>query len=209
MKKLPEKTIERLSQYRRTLLNCRKQGKTHVYSHELANLHNFTAVQVRRDVMLMGFSGKLRQGYDVRELHDAISNVLDIEEGQNVALIGIGDLGRAIMTYFNGKRTKLRIVASFDIDSNKVGTVISGVNCHHINQLDHIVKEENISIAILTVPPDVSDAIAQKLVLAGIRGILNYTAATINVASHVYLEDYDMMTSLEKVAYFVKKNKYE
>jgi redox-sensing transcriptional repressor len=203
--KLPEKTVERLSEYRRTLLNYLATGKTHIYSHELAQLHNITAVQVRRDIMFIGYSSMQRKGYDVRELIDVIGKIIDSRDGMNVAIVGIGNLGRAITTYFMGKRSKLNIVAAFDVDPGKIDRVISGVKCYALNKMPEILKEMDIHIAILTVPADNAIVTAEKLVLAGIRGILNFTTVPLNVPSNVFLEEYDMITSLEKVAYFVKK----
>jgi len=202
--KLPEKTVERLSEYRRTLLECLTRGKTHIYSHELARLHNITAVQVRRDLMLIGYSSLKKKGYDAKELVDVIGKLIDYKHGLNVAVIGMGNLGRAITTYFIGKRPKLNIVATFDIDANKTNRVISGINCFHIKDLKDMIKSSNISIAILTSPPDTAAAIAETLVLAGIKGILNFTTTPINVPDSIFLEEFDMITSIEKVAYFVK-----
>jgi redox-sensing transcriptional repressor len=204
--RLPGKTIERLSQYRRILLNCLSAGKTHIYSHELSSMLNLTAVQVRRDIMLMGYSTSQKKGYDIHELIKVIGSILDTRKGQNVAVIGIGNFGRAITGYFTGKRSKLNIVATFDTDQSKINRVISGVNCYSLQQLPELVKDLNISIAILTVPPDHAASVAELLVIAGIRGILNFTSVPLNVSAHVHLEEYDMITSLEKVAYFVKKN---
>ncbi len=205
MNRLPEKTIGRLSEYRRTLLNCLAKGKTHIYSHELANLHNITAVQVRRDIMLIGYSTTLKKGYDVKALIGVIGDIIDTEDGLNAAVIGIGNLGRAITTYFNGKRTKLKIAATFDTDPDKTDRVLSGVKCYQMSQLSKIIKEQDISIGILTVPPEDASAVAETLIMAGIKGILNYTSTPLNVSPNVYLEEYDMVTSLEKVAYFVKE----
>lgn len=207
MAKLPGKTVERLSEYRRTLLNYLSTGKTHIYSHELAHLHHITAVQVRRDLMFIGYSSMHRKGYDVSELIKVIGNILDSEDGINVAIIGIGNLGRAITTYFKGKRSKLNIVAAFDTDPAKVDRVISGVKCYSTQTMPSIIKEMNIQIAILTVPADQAVETAQNLIFAGIRGILNFTTAPLNVPSSVYLEEYDMVTFLEKVAYFVKSQR--
>ncbi len=204
--KLPAKTIERLSQYRRILLSCQGKGKTHIYSHELAHLLNITAVQVRRDIMLMGYASSQKKGYDIKDLVSVIGSILDPKKNQNVAVIGVGNLGRAITSYFKGKRTKLNIVATFDNDPAKVNTVISGVNCYPVKQLPEMIKSLDISIAILTVTPDSASIVAENLVMAGIRGILNFTSVPLSVAPHVYLEEYDMVTSIEKVAYFVKKN---
>ncbi len=202
---LPEKTVERLSQYRRTLLNCLSLGKTHIYSHELAELQNITAVQVRRDIMFLGFSSAQRKGYDVKEMIDMIGNVIDSDEVLNVAVIGMGNLGTAVTHYFIGKRPKLNIVASFDIDPERYGQTIAGVECFHIDLLNQIIKDRNITIGMLTVPTEVASETAQKMHDAGIRGILNFTTVPLNVSKNVYLEEYDMITSLEKVAYFVKK----
>lgn len=203
--KLPERTIERLSTYRRTLLSCLENGKTHIYSHELAKLHSITAVQVRRDLMLIGFSSQTKKGYDVKELIDVIGKILDSRVALNVAVIGMGNMGRAITTYFNGKRSKLRIAATFDVDPLKVDRVISGVNCYHIRDFVSVVQKENISIAIVTSPPDTVKQLAEVIVGAGIRGVLNFTTIPLNITSNVYLEEFDMITSLEKVAYFVKE----
>ena len=205
MMKLPEKTVERLSIYRRTLLECLAAGKTNIFSHELANLHNITAVQVRRDIMFIGYSSSQRKGYDVRELIDVIGKIIDSEVRLNVAIIGIGNLGRAITTYFMGKRSKLNIVAAFDLDTNKIDRVVSGVKCYSMQNIDAVVKEKDISIAILTVPADSAVGTTERLVKSGIKGILNFTTVPLNVPSNVHLEEYDMITSLEKVAYFVKK----
>jgi redox-sensing transcriptional repressor len=207
MNKLPGKTVERLSEYRRTLLGCLAENRNFIFSHELAAMLHITAVQVRRDLMLIGYSSVLRKGYDVRELIDTIGRIIDSEESLNVAIIGIGNLGRAVTGYFRGKRSKLNLVASFDNDPQKVNKVISGVKCYHIQDMEKIIKEHNISIAILTVPADFAREIAEMVVRFGIKGILNFTTIAFNVPSEVYLEEYDMITSIEKVAYFVKENK--
>ena len=125
--KLPERTVERLSEYRRSLLQCLEKGKTHIYSHELAQLHHNTAVQVRRDIMFIGYTSMQRKGYDVKELISVIGEILDSERGLNVAVVGLGNLGRAVTTYFIGKRSRLNIIATFDVDPNKIERVISGV----------------------------------------------------------------------------------
>ena len=124
---IPEKTIERLSEYRRTLLACHREGITHIFSHVLAGIHGITAVQVRRDLMLIGFSSDTKKGYDVKVLIDFISNILDSENPVNIAVIGMGHLGQAITKYFNGKSLKLRITVAFDVDPAKVDTAIDNI----------------------------------------------------------------------------------
>jgi len=202
--KIPDKTIERLSMYRRNLILWLKQGRAFVYSHEIAHSLHITPVQVRRDIMLIGYTGTLRKGYDVKELIELIGSIIDTESGKNVAVVGIGNLGKAIISYFNGKRSKLRIIAAFDADPEKTGRLYAGVKTYPMQQLEEIIRSENISIGIIVVPGNKAEEVAERLVTAGIAGILNYTPRPLNVPSHVYLEEYDMITSIEKVAYHSK-----
>ncbi len=204
LRHLPHKTIERLSQYRRALLLCHANGKTHIFSHEIAKIQHITAVQVRRDIMLIGYTGTLRKGYNVEELINLIGKILDTDEGLNVAVVGVGNLGRAIINYFKGKRTKLSIVASFDRNPEKIGKKYAGVECFNIEDMAGLIKEKDISIGIITVTAESAAEITEMLVEGGIKGILNYSPKPVNVPRHVYLEEYDMITSLEKVAFFVK-----
>jgi redox-sensing transcriptional repressor len=205
--KLPGKTVERLSEYRRTLLECLNEKRNFIFSHDLAARLHITAVQVRRDLMLIGYSSVLRKGYDVRELINTIGEIIDSKESMNVVVIGMGNFGRAVAGYFKGKRSKLNLLASFDNDPQKVNKVISGVRCYPYAEIEKMIVDMDISIAILTVPPDVAREITAELVRYGIKGILNFTTIPLNVPTGVYLEEYDMITSIEKVAYFVKKNK--
>ncbi|QQS50157.1 MAG: redox-sensing transcriptional repressor Rex [Bacteroidota bacterium] len=204
MKKLPEKTVERLSQYRRALYNCLNNGKTRIYSHELANLLNITAVQVRRDIMFIGYSSSQRKGYKVDELIEVISRIIDTQDPLNVAVVGYGNLGKAITTYFLGNRPQLNLVAAFDIDPKKIGISVNNIPCYSIDRLREIIAMKDISIAILTVPTQSARDMAKVLVSTGIKGLLNFTTVNLNLEKDIYLEEYDMITSLEKVAYFVK-----
>ncbi len=209
MRLLPEKTVERLSEYRRTLLRCLDEGKTHIYSHELAQLHNITAVQVRRDIMFIAFTSPHRKGYHIKDLIKVIGNIIDPKEPYNIAVVGCGNLGKAVTAYFAGKRPKLNLVAAFDIDPEKIGAEIAGIKCYSIDRLHEILISKDISIAVLTVPPGVAQDMAKILVANGIKGILNFTSVTLNLPREIYHANYDMVTSIEKVAYYVKKKKYK
>lgn len=202
---LPEKTIERLSEYRRTLRRCHKQGISHIFSHVLAGMHGITAVQVRRDLMLIGFSSDTKKGYDVEVLIEFISNILDSQNPLNIAVIGMGHLGQAITKYFNGKGVNLKITASFDVDSGKVGNVIDGVPCYHMSEFDDKVSEHDINIVILSCPSSVAEEQVLPIVNAGIKGVLNFTSKPLNFPLGIVVENYDITTLLEKVAYFVKE----
>ncbi len=204
MKSLPEKTVERLSEYRRTLFRCLDEGKTHIYSHELALLHNITPVQVRRDIMFIGYASRGRKGYNIHELIKVMAGIIDPVDILNLAVVGYGNLGKAISSYLLNKRPMLKLVAVFDIDPKKIGTGISVVPCYSLERLREVIDSHNITVALLTVPADAAQQMAKALVSSGIKGILNFTTYNINVPEDIYLEEYDMITSLEKVAYFVK-----
>ena len=201
---IPEKTIERLSEYRRTLITCHRRGITHVFSHILAGIHGITAVQVRRDLMLIGFSSDTKKGYDVKVLIDFITNILYSEQPMNMAIIGMGHLGQAVTKYFNGKGLKLRITAAFDVDPNKVGTSIDTIPCYHIDEFEQRVDELEISIAIVSLPTSQASTVVLPIINAGIKGVLNFTSAPLNFPQGIVVENYDITTLLEKVAYFVK-----
>ncbi|MBQ5670281.1 MAG: redox-sensing transcriptional repressor Rex [Tidjanibacter sp.] len=202
---LPEKTVERLSEYRRTLLRCQKQGITHIFSHVLAGIHGLTAVQVRRDLMLIGFSSDTKKGYDVSVLADFISDILDSEAPMNIGVIGMGHLGQAITKYFNGKGLKLKIVASFDVDENKVGSFIDDIPCFSMTEFAQKVEELDINIVILSCPTGQAEETVLPIVNAGIKGVLNFTSKPLNFPLGIVVENYDITTLLEKVAYFVKE----
>ncbi len=203
---IPEKTIERLSEYRRTLLSCHEQGITHIFSHVLAGIHGITAVQVRRDLMLIGFSSDTKKGYDVEVLIDFIGSILDSRNPVNIAVIGMGHLGQAITKYFNGKGLKLKIIAAFDIDPEKVGKTVDDVPCYHMDHFEELVEDLDINIVVLCSPTNVASELVVPIINAGIKGVLNFTSKPLNFPRGIVVENYDITTLLEKVAYFVKEN---
>lgn len=206
---IPEKTIERLSEYRRTLMSCHRQGISHIFSHVLAGIHGITAVQVRRDLMLIGFSSDTKKGYDVQVLIDYISNILDSPTPMHVAVLGMGHLGQAITKYFNSRGLKLKITAAFDVDPDKVGQTIDGIPCYHIDTFESTVEEQEISIVIVSSPTSVAPKLVVPIINAGIRGVLNFTSTPLNFPQGIVVENYDITTVLEKVAYFAKENELE
>ena len=202
---IPEKTIERLSEYRRTLLKCHAQGITHIFSHVLAGMHGITAVQVRRDLMLIGFSSDTKKGYDVKVLAGFISDILDSEQPMNIGVIGMGHLGQAITKYFNSKGLNLKIVAAYDIDPEKVGTVIDDIPCFAMADFENSVADMDINIVIISCPTSQAEQTVVPIVNAGIKGVLNFTSKPLNFPLGIVVENYDITTLLEKVAYFVKE----
>lgn len=204
-KKLPPRTVERLSKYRRLLNKYSSYDEHFIFSHDLARLLNLTSVQVRRDLMLVGISGNHRRGYNIKELIELIGTVIDTKKGQNIAIIGMGNLGRAVTTFIRKNETKMNIVAGFDIDSDKTEKLVSGVECFQINSIAEKIAELNIDIAVLTVPPDSVIDLTKILVDTGIKGILNFTSIHLDVPKNVYLKNYDIITSLEEIGFFIKE----
>jgi len=203
-KKLPPRSVERLSKYRRLLSMLYAGNGEFIFSHDLARLLNLTPEQVRRDLMLIGLSGNRRKGYSIRALIDIIGETIDKEEGYNVAIVGVGNLGRAITAFIRKAQTKLNITAAFDVDANKINREIAGVPCYDILRIPDMVKKLNISIVILTVPSDVVKDISDLLIHSGVKGILNFTSVHLDIPSDVYLKDYDIITSLEEIGFFIK-----
>lgn len=201
-KTLPGKTVERLSLYRRALISRVK--KEYIYSHEIADLLHFTPVQVRRDLMLMKYSGSSGKGYQVKDLIHSIGKVIDPPETRYAAVVGMGNLGRAIARHLANKREFIKVLASFDIDKEKISKCSSGVRCYHLDEFEAVVRQFEISIGIITTPPEAAVEIKNLMVKSGIKGILNFTSTLLDVPENVYLEEYDIVTSLEKIAYFTK-----
>jgi len=206
---IASRTIGRLSLYRRLLESSIPGGRDTVFSHELAGLACVTPAQVRRDLMATGCSGSPGKGYRIRDLIEGISKVLDDPEGQSVALVGVGNLGRAILTYFSGRRRNLRITASFDVDPLKTGRVINGCRCYSMSELGDVLERGSIKTAILAVPAGKAQETTDALVAAGVRGILNYAPVPLRVPDGVFLEERDMTMSLETVAFFARKTALE
>ena len=207
MKNLPHKTVQRLSLYRRVLLNLIAQGKTYIFSYQLAEILHLNPVQVRNDLMLMGYTASAKKGYDIQELSETITRSIGIEHSLRIALIGVGNLGKAIMGYISCKKTNHNIVAAFDIDPEKVDKFYAGIQCYYIDRLEEVMTSQNISIAIITTDTDSAQMAAEKLMNAGIKAIINYTSKSLTVNEDIYLEEHDIITSLEKTAYFVKTHK--
>jgi redox-sensing transcriptional repressor len=201
--KLPPRTVERLSKYRRLLFKYRDLEEAHIFSHKLADLFNITPEQVRRDLMLIGLTGSNRKGYNIRALIELIGNTIDREDNQHVALVGIGNLGRAVLGFIRKAETRMNVVAAFDTDLNKVNTTIAGVPCFPAEKMAQVIREKAIHIAILTVPPESAAHTAALLQQAGIKGILNFTSVHLDVTPEIYLKNYDIITSLEEIGFFI------
>ena len=160
---IPDKAIGRLSIYRRMLSELIAKSVAHVSSRQLAELAGVTAAQVRRDLMFVDSTGSSARGYHVPSLHQSLSLFLDAEEEEGMALVGIGNLGRALLSYFAGRRSKLCFRAAFDLDPAKTSRVLHGCRCYPLENMPQILRAQRIAVAAISVPateriPDVTAA---------------------------------------------------
>ena len=148
---MPEKTIERLTLYRRVLQGCAASERAQVYSYELARLTGSSAAQVRRDLMAIGASGSCRNGYEIPVLLGHVESILDNPSGQSVILVGVGHLGHALIAFFTAYRPNLRIVAALDRDPDLIGQRIHDCPVHALDELEAVVSKHAAAVAILAV----------------------------------------------------------
>lgn len=198
---IPVNTLGRLSLYRRLLLEQLAGGVRQIYSHQVANLAVSSPAQVRRDLMTIGFTGSPRKGYGIQELVDAINAVLARSVETAVALVGVGNLGRAILAYY-ANRQPVRFAAAFDRAPDKAGRILHGCRCYPVEQLESIIAREGIHVGVIAVPAAEAQAVADQLVLAGVKGILNFAPVRLRVPAGMYVENVDLMMALDKVAYY-------
>ncbi len=201
-KNIPARTIERMVLYKRLLSDLLSKGQKTLFSHQLAALAHNTPAQVRRDIMTIGHEGSPHKGYDIASLISRITVILDGSKDRSIALVGVGNLGRAILSYFTYRHPGLTIVAAFDTDESKVDRVISGCRCYHTRDFESKVKELDINVGIITVPAGQAQAVADMMVAAGIKGVLNFAPVPLRVPDSVCADRIDIASSLEKLAYF-------
>ena len=199
---LPVRMIERLSGYRRHLRRWVTEKRQRIFSHELGGLVGSTPAQVRRDLMTIGFTGSPARGYDVAKLIESISAVLDPPEREGAALVGVGSLGRAILRYLSTAHPEIPIMAAFDVAPDRVGGMIDGCRCYPMTEMEAVLEKEPALIGIITVPSEAAQDVANDLIRAGVRGIMNFTAVRLHTPPEVFVEDIDISISLEKVVFF-------
>lgn len=202
--KIPQATAKRLPLYYRFLRNLHASGKLRVSSAELSDAVKVDSATIRRDFSHFGALGKKGYGYDVQSLLTFFRKALDQDELTKVALIGAGNLGTALLNYNFIKSNNTRIEAAFDVDQSKVNKVINGVQIFHMNDLEKILKEHDIQVAILTVPQQEAQMIADRLIQSTIKGILNFTTARLAVPEIIRVHHIDLSVELQALIYFLK-----
>jgi redox-sensing transcriptional repressor len=201
-RKISARSVERLSIYRRALQNGKHEFGHSAYSHQLAQCCQRSAAQVRRDLMAIGYSGNPNSGYEVKRLLSSLAAFLDSHEPRTVAIVGMGHLGRAIAAFLASRSDKIRLVAAFDVDLEKIGLSFSGVRCYSVRHMVEVLAEKHVDIGVITVPGGHAQHVAEQLVAAGTTGILNFSPVVLRLPERIYVENIDMSVALEKVAFF-------
>jgi redox-sensing transcriptional repressor len=157
---------------------------------------------VRRDLMAIGTRGVPSHGYEIQALLGDLDQTLEQTQVHGVAVVGVGSLGRALIATLESSRNNLRIKAAFDQEPGKCNRVYSGVKCHGMDAVDAVVAAENITLAVLCVPAAAAQPLAERLVHAGVKGILNFSSVALRLPRTVALEEIDIANHLAKLAYF-------
>lgn len=203
MKKISESAVRRLSLYLRLLQEADQAGADTISSGELAERGGTTSAQVRKDLSLFGSFGKRGLGYSVSELLSRIRTILGLQQDWRVAVVGAGKLGSALASYRDFEARGFHIRAVFDADPEKVGARWGGVTIRPDEEMDAVVRAEAVDMAILAVPADAAQAVVDRLVRAGVKGILNFAPARLRVPPHVVLKNVDVTLELEGLSFAV------
>jgi len=206
--KIPEATIRRLSRYSRCLEKMEQAKEEVVSSAQLANRCMVNAAQVRKDLAYFGEFGIRGVGYYVKDLLNDIKKILGSNKEWRMAVVGIGNLGSALFSYKDFLKQNYKIVAAFDIDPPSVIGIFSEklgkpVEVIHINRLKEVVKERKIEIGLITTPPQEAQGVADLLIEAEVRGILNFAPTQIIVPDGYVAKDVFFTTILDNLAYLL------
>jgi len=177
-----------------------------ISSEQLAQLTGISSARIRKDLSYFGQFGTPGKGYTVGKLKEQISKALGLDRQWNMALVGVGKLGRALLDYLTFKRSGFHIQAGFDVDREKIGKKISGVKIYDPYQMPKIIREKKIHMGIVTVPQEAAQEAVDLLVISGIKGILNFSPARVVVPRHVKLRNVDLTSQIEALDLWLKRN---
>jgi redox-sensing transcriptional repressor len=203
--KVPETTITRLSGYLRVLDELERMGFDNTASYQLAEELDINDSQVRKDLSLFGQFGKAGMGYETARLKREIQKILGLTKKWKVALVGVGNLGSALLAYKGFQKQGFYIVAVFDNDPKKIGKKWAGIVIQDIAQLKPIIRKERTEIGIITVPAPAAQEVTNLLTKAGIRAILNFAPVRISVPKNVRLNNIDLSLRLENLSFFLSR----
>lgn len=201
--KIPDIIIGRLPVYLRALQRMADSGLKTTSSQELGELVGVSAAQIRKDISQFGEFGKQGTGYSITYLLDKLREILKVGRIWDVALIGAGDMGHALAHYQGFSNRGFKVVMVFDNDKNKIGQSVGAFVIEDTANLVEKIKSAGIKIAMLTVPAAAAQSIADKLVQAGVKAILNYAPVSINVPQNIKVQYIDPSTHLQRMTYYL------
>lgn len=206
MRKISDPTISRLSTYYRTLTNLIEKGVETVSSDKIAHINDITSAQVRKDLSFFGSFGKRGLGYNTEALRAEIGRILGLGKTWNIALVGVGNIGRALLDYEEFKKQGFIFKALFDKAPEKVGTEINGLTVHHIADACYISRKEKIEIAIIAVPAKKAQEVVDAMVECGVRAFLNFAPITVKTPENVQVKYENMSIELEALSFYLTHN---
>lgn len=201
MRKISESTVRRLSLYLQFLEQTRDQGRTTVSSEELARRSGATSAQVRKDLSFFGSFGKRGMGYEVPELVTRLREILGLERAYRVVLVGAGKIGGALVHYEGFRRRGFEVAAIYDRDPKKIGSRSNGLVIRDVKQLEADLKKEPTDIAIVVTPGEAAQEVADRLVRAGVKALLNFAPVQLKVPRDVQVKTVNMAQELEALSY--------
>lgn len=202
-KKISDPTIRRLSRYYRSIKRLRKEGIETVSSQQLAEIDGITSAQVRKDLSFFGTFGKRGLGYNTGILEKKIATILGLVRTWNVAIVGAGNICRALVDYNEFKQQGFNIKLILDSDPQKIGAKLKGIQIESINDVARLIKEKKIDIVIIAVPAKYAQHVADLLVHAGVRAILNFAPRSLKVPDNVQVKYENMAIEMEALSYFL------
>lgn len=204
--KVSSAVIRRLPRYYRHLNDLHQAGVERISSNALGNSLGLTASQIRQDLSCFGEFGQQGYGYNVNTLRDEVADILGMNRGHTAVILGVGNLGRALMENFHFDRSGVTLAAAFDVMPELVGREVSGVPVHHVDQLEAYLAQHPASIGVLTVPGRAAQGIANRLVRSGVKGIWNFTNIELSLAApDVVVEDVHFADSLLALSYMISE----
>lgn len=209
VKEIPRATAKRLPIYHRYLRFLHNAGKSRISSTELSEAVKVDSATIRRDFSYFGALGKRGYGYDVEYLLQFFSKALNQDRLVTTALIGVGSLGNALLNYNFRKSNNVRIGAGFDVNPDLVGTVHAGIPIYSIDELEAQLAIQEIEVAILTVPQEFADEIMDRLIAAGIKGVLNFTPLRFEAPESVRVQNVDLTNELQTLIYFINQDELD
>jgi len=203
---IPKATVKRLPLYYRYLRILNNAGKTKVSSTELSEAIQVDSATIRRDFSYFGELGKRGYGYDVEDLMHFFGKILNDDQLTNVALVGVGNLGSALLKFKFHQSNSIRVSCAFDVKEDIVGRIVDGIPVYPLDNMVEQIKLQQIEIAILTLPAQQAQQVVDQLADAGIKGILNFTAARLTAPEDVIIQSVDLTNELQTLIYFLHHN---